>query len=266
MRGGDIAVKRVADVLEAIEQFAPRQWSEEWDNTGLLAGNASWRVDRVAVALDATIDTMNRAKETGCNCLLTHHPLVFEPLRRVDCATPAGRKIELAMEWKMSVIAAHTNWDRAPLGVNAILARLLGLRDPQSLVLADQGLFDGCMGDLPAETTLKALGELVRNKWGIAKTEIHAGCKPRPLRRLALCGGSGGGLWPEALTAGADVFVTADMKYHQILEAAENGLAIVSVDHGEMESVSLADLAGLTHKFSGLECLVVTDQGACRQM
>ncbi|MEA3508584.1 MAG: Nif3-like dinuclear metal center hexameric protein [Synergistota bacterium] len=259
-------MKRVADVLEAIEQFAPRQWSEEWDNTGLLAGNVCWRVDRVAVALDATIDTMSKARENGCNCLLTHHPLVFEPLRKLDCATPTGRKIELAMEWKMSVIAAHTNWDKAPLGVNVILAGLLGLQNPQSLVPAAEGLFDGCRGDLPAEMTNEALGDLVRRKWGIAKTEIHAGCKPRLLRRVALCGGSGGSLWPEALAAGADVFVTADMKYHQILEAVESGLAIVSVDHGEMESVSLDDLAGLTHKFSGLECLVVTDQSTCRRI
>lgn len=244
----------VSDVLKAIDSFAPFDTSCEWDNTGLIIGSPDQKVTGVAVSLDATEQAITEAIVKGCSCLVTHHPLIFEPLSNINTGTPMGRKIRNCLGNGLAVISAHTNWDLSPRGVNAILGSMIGLVDATPLDSGEAGSGMGLFGAFGKAQEGDELPGMILRKWELSWVKYYN--VPQTVSRLAVVGGSGGDLWPLALERGADVLVTADMKYHQIMEAVENGLGIIVADHGEMERVTINELARL---LSGLlQTVVVT--------
>ncbi|MDO9508773.1 MAG: Nif3-like dinuclear metal center hexameric protein [Thermovirgaceae bacterium] len=247
---------RVRDVIHAIDRFAPFGWSCEWDNAGLQAGSPEWEVNKVGVSLDATGRAIEEAVDEGCSCLVVHHPLIFEPLRSIRTQTPLGGKLLKAMENRLAVVAAHTNWDVSPLGVNRILGEELGLLETSPLEESNDGSWGmGLSGVLRDAMTDEEFRENLRERWAL--TWIREYNIPKTFFRVAIAGGSGGDLWQAALFKRAEVFITADMKYHQIMEAVESGLGVVLADHGEMERKSVPSLARLLSENLPLEVINV---------
>jgi dinuclear metal center YbgI/SA1388 family protein len=251
---------KVRDVFHAVDSFASFSWSCEWDNSGLQTGSLEWEVTRVGVSLDASNRAIEEAINSGCSCLLVHHPLIFYPIRSITPLTLHGVKIIKILENRIAVIAAHTNWDVSPVGVNVILGEAIGLMDPSPLEeiaggawgMGLHGCFPGCISP---EGFLKTL----MDNWGLSWVREYN--LPETVSKVALAGGSGGDLWPAALSKGADVFVTADMKYHQVAEAVESGLGIVLVDHGEMERRSIPAMKNLISDILPLEVVLVDPGG-----
>ena len=251
---------RVRDVIEGIETFAPFSSCCEWDNSGLQIGCLDWEVTRLAVSLDLTYRAIDEALDKGCSCIVTHHPVIFEPLRKIETRTPLGGKILACLENRLSVISSHTNWDISPLGVNRVLAELLGLQGMSSLDDSDgRAGWMGICGALATPEKGLALPGILREKWDLSWTRSYR--IPDTVSDLAIVGGSGGDLWPTAKAKGSEVFITADMKYHQVMEAVEGGLAVVVVDHGEMERVTLPALGSLLSRALLMEVLQVDVQG-----
>ncbi|MGM0452208.1 MAG: Nif3-like dinuclear metal center hexameric protein [Thermodesulfobacteriota bacterium] len=118
---------KIADILQILEQIAPRELAEDWDNVGLQFGDAGWPVNRVFVALDPTMASLEAAVDTGADLLVTHHPLIFKPLKSVDVTTPTGAILDLAARKRVAVFAAHTNLDSVEGGINDVLAEKIGL-------------------------------------------------------------------------------------------------------------------------------------------
>ncbi|MDR1741459.1 MAG: Nif3-like dinuclear metal center hexameric protein [Synergistaceae bacterium] len=231
----------VREILDRIEGFAPVSLAEDYDNVGLMVGDLDAEVRRLAVSLDTLPDVVREAGKRGCSALLTHHPLFFAPARRVDFSTLQGAAVRAAIETGVAVLAAHTNWDNAPCGVNAVLAGLLGLTDVRPLV-HDGAKMTGAVGVLPS--SISEVGELIKSAWGLSRLDCYgSGQAAPPVRRVALCGGSGGSLWRHAKQASADLYVTADMKYHEIMECVASGITVAVADHGEMERATMAALA-----------------------
>jgi dinuclear metal center YbgI/SA1388 family protein len=229
---------KTKDVISAIDRFAPFGWSCEWDNPGLQAGSPEWEVTAVAVSLDATDQALSEAMENKCSCLVVHHPMIFEPLKNLQTQTVPGGRILKALDNRISVIAAHTNWDASPCGVNALLGEKLGLGGPVPLEEGPEGSWGmGLCGDLTPKIPGKDLACLLCDCWNLSWARSYN--LPKLPSRVALVGGSGGEMWPLALSKGADVFITADMKYHQVMDAVESGLGVIIADHGEMERVSI---------------------------
>lgn len=251
---------KVRDVVQAVDSFASFSWSFEWDNAGLQAGSPEWEVTRVGVSLDASNRAIEEAVNSGCSCLLVHHPLIFYPLRSITPLTPHGVKILKVLENRLAVVAAHTNWDVSPVGVNVILGEAIGLLDPLPLEeiagaawgMGLHGRFPGCLS--PGE-----FRKILMANWGLSWIREYN--LPETVSRVALASGSGGDIWPAALSKGADVFVTADMKYHQVAEAVESGLGIVIVDHGEMERRSIPVMKNLIEGILPLEVVLVDPGG-----
>ena len=230
---------KVRDLLAEIDQIAPFKLAEGWDNVGLMVGDLDAEVRRVGVALDPLPETVIAAAGAGCQALLCHHPLFFVPARSLDLARGAGQVVSEAVRCGVAVLAAHTNWDCAAGGVNSELARLLGLTgilplDPET------GL--GVKGSLPGALSPEELLLRLKSSWGLSHLDYYAQ-KNCSILNVALCGGSGSELWPLAREWGADLYVTADMKYHALMDATRAGLAIAVVDHGQMERASLPALA-----------------------
>ena len=233
---------KVADVERVLEEWLPARWAEAWDTVGLLVGHSSWDVKGPIVVLDVTEEVMRRALSEGRTLILSHHPLLFSPVRRLDFSTPALRLAASALQARVALLAAHTNWDNAPDGVNVALARSRGLRDLRPLRMGPADSWGlGVRGDLASPEEPQACCDRLRRAWRLSW--VHYYGPLRPIRSLALCGGSGADLHPEASIGGADLFVTADVKYHQVETILAEGLALAVIDHGEMERASLPALA-----------------------
>ena len=239
----------VRELIQHIDTFAPFSLAEEWDNPGLMAGSYDAEISRIAVCLDAVSEAVIEAGNMGCNVLVCHHPLIFRPLKRIDTGTDIGRTIHEAITRNVNIIAAHTNWDKAPGGVNDTLAALLGLEGVSSL-----GEF-GVVGEVHAEDTRKFL-ERVKTSWELSRLDFFTRNMPERISRIALCGGSGAEFWSDAIRHNADVYITADMKYHELTDATRAGLSVALAEHGEMERATIPELARKISE-SGIETRII---------
>lgn len=232
----------VGDVEDILEQWLPSRWAEEWDNVGLLVGCRSWSVREPVAVLDVTEAVLEDAISAGSTFLLSHHPLLFSPLLRLDFSTPQASLTARALLAGISVFSVHTNWDAAPDGVNVCLAETLGLVETVPLQEGHDGSWGmGAFGLLSRSVGPEEFLDRLRRLWGLSWAHYYGTGKP--IRSVALCGGAGADLFSLASARGADLFLTADVKYHQKEAILAQGLSLVVVDHGEMERVSLPFLA-----------------------
>ena len=228
---------KIRDLLNYIDTFAAWSLAEEWDNSGLQIGSYDAEVKRVGLCLDAVPEAVIEAEKQNCEVLLCHHPLIFRAIKKINIDSEPGRTIFEALTRKINIISAHTNWDKAEEGVNMTLANLLGLVDIKPL--DDFGLIGKFENKIETEKFL----ELVKNSWNLSRIDFYSEEKPEKISRIALCGGSGAEFWRAAKLHKADIYLTADMKYHELIDATRAGLSIGICDHGEMERASLSKLA-----------------------
>ncbi|MBQ3446028.1 MAG: Nif3-like dinuclear metal center hexameric protein [Synergistaceae bacterium] len=228
---------KISELLRHIDLFSGFSLAEEWDNSGLLLGSPEAECVRVGVSLDAVSESVLAASEEGCNVLVCHHPLIFRAVKRITDETEQGRTILEAVRRGVNIIAAHTNWDKARGGVNDTLAGLLGLREVEPLD-AESGL--GVVGVIEG-LGLEEFLLRVKSSWGLSHIDAYGGAER--VVRVALCGGSGSEFWGLAKSRGADIYLTADMKYHELIDATREGLTIGLINHGEMERATLPELA-----------------------
>jgi dinuclear metal center YbgI/SA1388 family protein len=230
---------RLTDVLELLEEIAPSRLAEAWDNPGLQVGSYSQEIRKVFLALDPTLRTLRRAQDRDAQLLVTHHPLILKPLSRVDINIYPGEVIFEAVRGEISVVSAHTNLDVARGGINDILAGLLDLRDVTVLEEreGEYGVELGRIGDLPEPAGLSVVVERVKGILGSRNVNV-AGKAVDRIRRLAVVGGSGGGLVSLAFDRGADLLLTGDVSYHQALEAEFLGIAMLDAGHFSTEKTA----------------------------
>ncbi|MDO5115903.1 MAG: Nif3-like dinuclear metal center hexameric protein [Synergistaceae bacterium] len=250
---------KLSEAMAMIEKRIPLSWAEPWDNPGLAAGDPEAEITKVALALDATPASAASAAAAGCELLVTHHPLIFHPLKSVRRDDYVGRTLFAAIGGGLSIYAAHTNWDSSPEGVNFVLSSLLDLKEVAPLVPSLSGAWGmGAVGRLAEPLSLSAFSELLRERWRLSNFTMY-GDGGRLLERVALGGGACQEFWREARSLGADCFVTADFSYHYRQEALDAGLALVSADHGEMERASLPALRGVVEAETGLPVHIIDE-------
>ena len=236
----------VADILAFVETLAPRYMKEDWDNVGLNCGHMDRPVKKILVALDPFTQVCQEAKEVGADLLVTHHALLWKPGFITDADTQ-GRNTLFLIENGIAHINAHTNLDCAPGGVNDELARNLALVNVR--VIRPQGVDEhGAewgllrMGDVP-EQPLDAFLNRVKTLLGNEGLRYVDGGKP--VRKVAVGGGSCAGGMREVVAAGCDTFVTADIKYNQFWDARDLGLNLIDAGHFHTENPTMPVLAGL---------------------
>ena len=235
----------VGDILSYLETLAPRSMKMDWDNVGLLCGGKSRPVTKVLVALDPFEGVCEEAAQWGAELILTHHPLIFSPLKSVTDETSIGRAVQVLCSGGISAINAHTNLDCAPGGVNDCLARTLGLSDVQ--VIAPSGVDElGRPWGLLRQGTVEAqpLSDFLPH----VKESLHCdGLRyvngGKPVHRVAVGGGACASELLDAVNAGCDTFVTADVKYLQFWDAKDLGLNLIDAGHFPTENPVTALLA-----------------------
>lgn len=227
----------VEQFMAELEGLAPATIAEEWDNVGLLVGRGDQAVTKVLVALDLRDHVLDEAERLGCDLVLTHHPAIFPALNAVTDATVTGRLVLRAASAGIAIVAAHTNLDSAASGLNDAMAHMVGLTElaPLRPSVVDPALGLGRIGRLDGVT----LGELVRRCATVFDypAVTFVGDPALALERGAVCTGSGASLIGDAQAAGADVYITGDLKYHDADIAG--GLALISIPHGVVEGTAL---------------------------
>lgn len=228
----------VNDVCRYIDSFAPFDAAEGWDNVGLLLGDGAAAVTGMVTALDLTADILNEAAGVGANLVVTHHPVIFDPIKKLESTNVVYRAARLGVH----VISAHTSLDVAPEGVNQALAETLQLRDPAPL--CEDGL--GRIGLLPYPMAANQLAAYVKERLGCKGLRYYAG--PGPITCVAVCGGAGGSLLEEARQQGAQALVTADVKHNVFLDAKNCNMTLIDGGHFATENVIIPRLAALLRR------------------
>lgn len=228
----------VFDLYSAIDQFAPFSLSMDFDNTGILVGDRHQPVSKVLLALDCTMDVVNYAKEIGAQLIITHHPVIFHPIKRVNEDSVVYHLIRS----QIAVISAHTNLDIAEGGVNDVLAQVIGLQNISGLELLDPAAqsYLGRIGTLSNPILASEFAALVKESLHARSVKFaDAGNK---IQKVALCSGSGADCLASALAAGADALLTSEVKQHEYLNAAAAGISIFDAGHFDTEDIVIETL------------------------
>lgn len=254
-------IKEITDYLDGL---FPAEYQEDYDNTGLLVGNPGAETTGVLTTTDITDDVIDEAIAMGANLIVSHHPIIFGGLKRLTPQNTAGRLALRLAERGICAYAAHTNLDNLACGVNGILAEKLGIVNCR--ILQVKGISDeddtfgaGMIGLLPSPMALDDFFAMVKerlhlpvvraSKFKIKDSELK-------IKNVAICGGSGAFLIGDAIAAGADILLTADLKYHDF-QMADNDIIVADIGHFESEQFAKEIFYNaISKKFSTFACRI----------
>ncbi|WP_148409029.1 Nif3-like dinuclear metal center hexameric protein [Murimonas intestini] len=236
---------KCGDLIEKLEESFPLSYAAGWDNPGLMAGRREKEVKRVYIGLDATDEVIRDAKEKGADMLLTHHPLLFSPVRKVNTDDFTGRRLVELIQSDISCYAMHTNYDVAMMA--PLASRMLGLRDEEVLditctneVTGEPEGF-GRTGWLPAPVTLKECCELVKKVFGLEHVILY-GDEEKVVSRAAVSPGSGKSMVQPAIWTGAEVLISGDFGHHEGIDSMMQGLAVIDAGHYGLEHIFISQM------------------------
>ena len=220
---------RIREIVDVMDGAAPFDTAMSFDNVGLLVGDPDREVRRVIIALDITPAVAEEAASLNADLILSHHPVIFTPLRRLG----SGDVAYLLARKDIAALCCHTNLDASPvMGVNVALARAVGLQNIKAEpVFGEEAvLFSGECGTPMEPEEFARMAQIHLNAKGI---RLAPG--DRPVKRVFLCSGAGGEYAPLAARLGADAYLTGEMKHHEVLAVQGTGMTCVVAGHYETE-------------------------------
>ena len=240
---------KVNELTGWLESNFPAAVAEDWDNVGLLTGDDENSVSHVFLALDLTEEVLDEAIQTGADMIVTHHPMIFSGIKKINNHSFTGRKIIRLVRHGISYYAMHTNYDI--LGMADLSARYLELSDTR--VLSATGEKDGepigfgRVGNLSREMKLRDYALLVKENLKLSDVKVYGNLE-QIVKTAAVCTGSGKSMIPDVLSAGADVYVTGDIDHHTGIDAVAQGLAIIDAGHYGTEYIFMEDMKNRLEK------------------
>ncbi len=223
----------VYDIYDFLDEKYDFASALEYDNVGLLVGDGREKVTGVLVCLDCTDEAITEAAKMGANLIVTHHPVIFDPLKSVTEQSLVYRLIKNGI----SVISAHTNLDHADGGVNDMLAQTIGLLNIEKV--ADSEGFFYRIGELDEPATSEQFAKSVSERLSFPVKYVG---NSSFIKRVAVCSGSGGSMLSEVIETGADAYVTADIKHNVFMEAHEAGITLIDAGHFNSEDIIVEPL------------------------
>lgn len=270
-------------VAQIMERIAPKSWSEEWDNVGLLVGSGTIPVNRILVTLDGTLEVVEEAKTYGAQLIVAHHPIIFRPLKNLRADNAAAQVPLRLLQHQIGYYAAHTNLDQSIFSSSRSIGEVLGLKEMKVLEAPTNDIHSldsegargyGVMGYLPHP---EKLGDIWRNLLnGLNTSGIYAkpydlsgvrlaGSLEKEVRKVVIVNGSGGRFVPKALFKGADLFISGDVDHHSVLDAVEGGMAVGDIGHFLSEAPMLQSIykyLSSEKSLHGIEVRVSTRNGS----
>lgn len=239
-------IKELTDIIEAAADLS---WQAGYDNAGLIVGDSEAEVGAALLCVDITESVLEQAIEVGAGLIIAHHPIIFHGLKQITGQTYIQRVVAKALQHGIALYACHTNLDSAPLGISHRLGDMFGLKEiallePTRTERPDVGF--GIVGELPDEESVEGFLNRVKSVLGLKALRYSRPYK-KQVRRVAICSGSGGSLIGKAKEAGADVYIAADFKYNDFLDA-DRELVIADAGHFETEYCAIDILFEIIRK------------------
>ena len=228
---------KIKEIAKFLEGYAPLQYQESYDNCGLIIGDENTEAKGILITLDCTEEVIDEAIAEDCNLIVAHHPIIFNGLKKLNGSNYIERTVIKAIKNDLAIYAIHTNLDNVYNGVSAKIAERLGLENCKVLApnpdLQNQQVGLGIIGEL--RNPIKTRKFLIDIK-NTMKTNCirHTSLVKEEVKRVAVCGGSGSVLLKNAKAVDADIFISADFKYHEFFNA-ENDIVIADIGHYESE-------------------------------
>jgi len=225
-------VTTIREIIDALERFAPLPLQDDYDNSGLQVGLTETEASGALLCLDVTEAVIEEARSLGYNLIVSHHPLIFHPLKQVTDATYQERCVMLAVKYGITLYACHTNLDNAEGGVSFMMAQKLGLENVRFLSSADGKSGAGVIGNMHRPYCEREFCDFVKRVFAVDTIRCNEHYD-RQINTVALCGGAGAFLIPDAVKAGADAFLTGEVGYHRFFGY---GGQILLMESGHFES------------------------------
>lgn len=229
---------RCEEVIRKLEELSPLSYAENWDNPGLLAGRADKEIKKIYIALDATTETIEEAIACKADMLLTHHPLIFKGIKKVNSEDFVGRRILTMLQADMCYYAMHTNFDVMGMADAAADRLALAERSVLEVTYEKDAVTEGIgrFGKLSEKMTLDACAERIKQAFGIECVKVF-GKADMQLETAAISPGSGKSMIGAALAKKADVLITGDIDHHDGIDALERGMAVIDAGHYGLEQI-----------------------------
>lgn len=250
----------IKDIISTIEDIAPLNWQESYDNSGLTLGDINKVCTGVYVCLDVSEQIIDKAIKSNCNIIISHHPIIFKGLKKIDYSSQLGKILIKAIKNDIVLYAAHTNIDNALNGVNGILAEKIGLVNLKPLSVGsfsenENFLGSGAIGELEKTMQRDEFFNHLKETLGLSQITYNAK-EQEQIKTIAICGGSGSFLIPDAIKANVDIFITGEIKYHELLDN-DKSILLAEIGHYESEQfIKERIIAILSEKFCNFVPLI----------
>lgn len=241
---------KCSEIIKKLEELAPPSYACDWDNVGLLSGRSDKEVKKILIALDGLDEVIDMAVQVHADMVITHHPLIFKPLKRINDEDFIGLRLMKLIEHGISYYAMHTNFDVAPGCMADLAAGKLELVDCSVLEVTGQAELSaqtgekpvpigiGRKGRLPEPMTVKELGAYIKDRFDLPFLTVYGGSAvTEPITYVAVAPGSGKGSISYALDAGVQVLITGDIGHHDGIDAAANHMMIMDAGHYGLEHI-----------------------------
>jgi len=248
---------KVGEITNIIEDLAPIGYAYKWDNVGLQVGSKKDSVKSILTTLEITDAILNEAIENDVNMIITHHPMIFSPLKKIIKEDLKGKLIYKAIQNNISIYATHTNIDIAPGGLNDYIANLLNIRNTKILEEIDNSGYSsniktpingiGRVGQLDKPKTLESLVSEVKEQIKIENVRV-AGDLKAIIEKVAVINGSGADLIDAAMHKGCQCVITGDVRYHDAQDAIAQGISVIDIGHYQSEKFFAQFLANYINK------------------
>ncbi len=221
-------------IVEFFETFAPANFAEDYDNVGLLIGDKNKKINKVLITLDADEAVVKDAVDKGCDLIISHHPLIFKPLKRVVSDDSISRTVIKLIKNDISLISVHTNFDGVKFGLCDLFLDKIADTTGRCAIEGDADNGSGRMAEIKDEKTLSEILSKIKDQFSLENLN-YVGNTDKIIRKIAVCNGGGADFLYTAKDAGCDLFVSGDFKYHHARFAYENEIALVYVPHYNAE-------------------------------
>ena len=230
-------MKKIKDIIKIMEDFAPKNLKEDFDNVGFMVGDKEKDVKKILLALDCTLDVIEEAKEKDIDLIITHHPLLFRKPSSITTETLTGKKIIELIKNDIGLYSSHTNLDSAEEGLNETIVNVLGFEEGILLEKNknsrnnNEGL--GRLVKLDESLILEDLVDIVKEKLNVPFVKVVKGNDK--VKNIAIINGSGSDFFSIAIGKGADCIITGDTTYHYASDYKEMGVSIIDTGHFSSE-------------------------------
>ena len=242
---------KVKEIYQFMDEFAPFERAEDFDNCGLIVGDMEQEITKIGMALDITTEIIEKAVSLDINLIITHYPVSFHAKKKICAEDPVYQLIRSGI----SVISAHTNLDKAGLGINTVLANYYHLKNVASPLLLDDL---GRIGDLEEPMAVCDYAKLIKESLG-AQSVRYLDCG-KPAQKVAYISGCGAGMFQEVMQCEIDTFITGDLKLDLFVEAQNRGINLIEAGHFDSENVIFESLGKHIEEFCGLAPILLSTE------